>query len=319
MTMIQFRLFFTILFLFVSLAVFVLIAIFDRSLYLNALAFVNEYLWVAGIVVVSFLVLLTSGIVSNLDSIKRSLIRNGYFQLAILELFIITAALGYFWYYNQQPGQVVLRLQPDANKEYIEVGVTYSSSGLTKVDTVRVPGKLYKRSPGTYSIEILDQDVVSFKTEVILEPTESETLYIPVTQNSKTLAIQTDPAGAAIWINGIETTNTPHTFEILTGDTVILELKSSGFQVYTDTLIMDDNRDLGIIPLKKMYTVWISPRYPDIEYYIYDEENHIVFSSRGSRNVKLAQGRYRITYGIGEGQYESKYFSLNYNSTVMIP
>jgi len=317
--MIQFRLFFTIFFLFVSLALFVLLAIFDTPIYLKVLELVKNYLWAAGIVVVSFLILLTSGIVSNLDSIKRSLIRNGYFQLAILELFMITAALGYYWYYNQQAGQVVLRLQPGAAKEYIEVAVTYNSSGSTKVDTVRVPGKLYKRPPGKYSIEILDQDVVTFKTDVILEPTESETLYIPVTQNSKTLAIETDPTGAAIWINGIETTKTPHTFEILGGDTVVLELKSSGYQVYTDTLVMDDNQDLGIIPLKKLYTVWISPRYEDIDYYIYDSDNQIVYSSSGSRKIQLAQGRYRIAYGIGEGQYESKSFSLNYNSTVMIP
>ena len=148
--MIQFRLFFTILFLFLSFAVFVLIAVFDNALYLRALEFVKNYLWIAGFAAVMFLILLTSGIVSNLDSIKRSLIRNGYFQLAIVMLFIFSAAFGYFWYYNQQPGQVVLRLQSDANKEYVEVAVTYKSSGTTTLAST--PGTAGPVPPGFTTI-----------------------------------------------------------------------------------------------------------------------------------------------------------------------
>jgi hypothetical protein len=168
-------------------------------------------------------------------------------------------------------------------------------------------------------IETIDPDIVYFSSEVYLEPTRSETLLIPVNLNASSLTIQSEPAGADIWINGIQTTKTPYKFEVLTGDTVILDLKMTGFQTYTDTLVIMESKDLGIIPLKKMFTVWISSRYADIKYNIYDSDNLVVFSSRGSRNIKLAQGRYRIAYEIGEGQYETKTFSLNYNSTVLIP
>jgi hypothetical protein len=313
----QFRLFFTIIFLLTSLIVISLVFILEQSLLYKIVDIVKNNIWITGISVVVFLVLFSSGVVSNLDSIKPSLIRNGYFQLSILELFLFTAGLAYFWHINQQPGQIVFRLNPESAKEYVNLGVKYQTSD--EVETVRAPGKLYKRSAGKYSVEILDEDVVYFQTDVVLEPAKSETLFIPVSLNSKSLSIQTEPSGAEIWINGLQTTKTPHTFDILSGDTVVLELKSSGFQVYSDTLIMDENQDLGIISLKKMYTVWISSRYADTVYNIYDEDNKMIYSSSGSRKLKLAQGRYRLAWEIGEGQYNRKSFLVNYNSTVMIP
>jgi hypothetical protein len=315
----QFRLFFTILFLLASLIVIPLIAIVDRNIFIMAIDMVKGYLWVAGIAVVIFLVLLSSGVVSNLDSIKRSLIRNGYFQLAILQLFLFSAGLSYIWYFAQQPGQIVFQIQPETPKDYINLQVTYHSPTSTLVDTVRAPGKLYKRPAGKYIIETIDPDIGYFQVDVVLEPTKSDTLIIPVTLNTKELAVQTDPAGADIWINGLQATKTPHTFDILAGDTITLELKIEGYHAYTDTLCMNENMDLGIIPLKKLFTVWISSRYADVKYKIFDRDNQVVFSSMGSRNLQLAQGRYRIAYEIGEGQYETKNFSLSYNSTVLIP
>jgi hypothetical protein len=244
---------------------------------------------------------------------------NGYFQLAILELFLFSAGLGYFWYFSKQPGDIVLKLKPETTRSYVYLSVKHEDNGSTSTDTVRAPGKLYKKSPGMYMIETIDPDIVYFSSEVYLKPTRSETLLIPVNLNASSLTIQSEPAGADIWINGIQTTKTPYKFEVLTGDTVILDLKMTGFQTYTDTLVMMESKDLGIIPLKKMFTVWISSRYADLKYNIYDSDNLVVFSSRGSRNIKLAQGRYRIAYEIGEGQYETKTFLLNYNSTVLIP
>jgi hypothetical protein len=317
--MIQFRLFFTILFLLASLIVIPLIAIVDRNVFIMAVDMVKDYLWAAGIAAVIFLVLLSSGVVSNLDSIKRSLIRNGYFQLAILQLFLFSAGLGYIWYFVQQPGQIVLRIQADTPREYIMLQVKYKSAESTLVDTVRAPGKLYKRPAGRYSIETIDPDIDYFQVDVVLEPAKSDTLVIPVTLNTKELAVQTDPAGADIWINGLQATKTPHTFDILAGDTITLELKMDGYHAYMDTVCMNNNMDLGTIPLKKLFTVWISSRYADVRYKIFDVDNQVVFSSTGSRNLQLAQGRYRIAYEIGEGQYETKNFSLSYNSTVLIP
>ena len=102
-----FRLFFTILFLLVSISIITLLVIFERGLFVKVMDMISDYLWIAGLAAVIFLVLLSSGIVSNLDSIKRSLINNGYFQLAVLEVFLFSAALGYFWHYSQQPGVFV--------------------------------------------------------------------------------------------------------------------------------------------------------------------------------------------------------------------
>jgi hypothetical protein len=315
----QFRLFFTVIFLLVSIAIFSLVLIFEQNLIYKVAEIVKNHLWITGILVIIFLVLFSSGVVSNLDSIKPSLIRNGYFQLAILELFLFSSALGYFWYFNQQPGQIVIKLQTETNVNYINLAVTYKSNGTIVKDTVRAPGKLYKKPPGKYHIEILDENIIPFKTDVMLEPAVSETLTIPVTQNSKTLAIKSEPDGADIWINGVQATKTPDTFEIRYGDTITLDLKMPGYQVYTDTLFIDRDQDLGIINLKKLYTVWISSRYADTMFNIYDKDNKIIYSSRGSRKLQLAQGRYRLIWEIGEGQYDKKSFSVNYNSTVLIP
>jgi hypothetical protein len=280
---------------------------------------IKNYLWLVGIALVIFLVMLTTGIVSNMHRPEGSLISNGSFQLAILGLFLVTAGLGYFWYFSQQPGQIVLRLEPETTRAYIYTAIKYQSSGSESVDTVRAPGKLYKKPAGKYSIETLDQDIVYFHTDVVLEPAESETLVIPVVLNAKTLAVDSEPTGAEIWINGLQASKTPYKFEVLSGDTVNLELKMPGYQVYRDTLSLHEDVDLGTVSLQKLYTVWISSRYADVAYRIYDENDKVVFSSYGSRKLQLAQGRYRLSYEIGEGQYETKTFLLNYNSTVMIP
>jgi len=315
----NFRLFFTILFLLISLVGLLLFAIFDPSIYYKIAPLIRTYLWPTGIALVLFLVLLTAGIVSNSARLESSLIHNGYFQLAILELFLLTAGLGYYWHYSQQPGQIILRLEPKTTRDFINLGLKYQSGGSAIADTVRAPGIRTSLSAGKYTFETLDQDIVYFKSDVILEPGQTETLIIPVNLNIRTLAVQTEPAGAEIWLNGLQTSRTPYIFEILTGDTVRLELKMAGYEGYSDTLSLNENVDLGVISLRKLFTVWISSQYSDTEYRIYDADNKIVFSSVGSRQLQLAQGKYRLSYEIGEGQYDSKWFSLNYNSTVTIP
>ena len=79
----------------------------------------------------------------------------------------------------------------------------------------------------------------------MLETAEIITIEIPVALNIKTLTVQTEPTGAEIWINGVQASQTPNTFNILTGDTVTLELKMPGYQVYTDTISLHENMDLG--------------------------------------------------------------------------
>jgi len=315
----KFRLFITVFFLLTSLIIILLFAIFDNTIFFRAADLIKDNLWFAGIAVIIFLILLSAGVVSNLADIEGSLISNGYFQLAILELFLVTAGLAYYRHYSQQPGQIVLQLHPETTKDFINLGVKYQISGSTTIDTVTAPGTLENRPAGKYNIETLDKDIVYYQTDVVLEPEEIETVDIPVVLNIKTLAVQTEPAGAEIWINGLQATKSPHTFEILTGDTVILELKMPGYQGYTDTLSLNENVDLGIIPLRKLYTLWISAHYADIAYRIYDMDDKVVFSSYGSRKLQLAQGRYRLSYEIGEGQYETKTIFLNYNSSVVIP
>jgi hypothetical protein len=315
----NFRLFMTILFLLASLVGILLFAIFDNTIFTRALPLIKINILLAGVALFIFLALLTTGIVSNHARLEGSLINNGYFQLAILELFLLSAGLTWYWHYSQQPGQIVLRLDSETPRDFINLGVRYPSSGSVSMDTVNAPGELKDLPAGKYHFETFDQDVVYFDADIVLEPGETETLVIPVVLNVRTLAVETDPTGAEIWINGLQTSKSPYTFNILTGDTIILDLKMSGYEVYTDTLCLNENIDLGVIPLHKLFTVWVSSRYEDIGYRIYDKDDRIVYSSRGSRKLQLAKGRYRISYEIGEGQYDSKRFSLNYNSTVTIP
>ncbi len=315
----KFQMFFTVLFLLSSLIIILLIAIFDNIIFFKAANVIKNYIWPAGIATLIFLVLLSAGVVSNLAKSKGSLISNGYFQLAILELFLCSAGLAYYRHYTQQPGQIDLQLNPETTRDFINLGVKYQSSGFTSMDTVSAPGELANLPAGKYNFETLDQDIVYFNADVVLKPAEIKTLVIPITLNIRTLAVQTEPTGAEIWINGVQATYTPDTFKILTGDTVILELKMPGYQGYTDTLSLNENVDLGIIPLRKLYTLWVSSRYADTGYKIYDMDARVVFSASGSRKLQLAQGRYRISFEIGEGQYETKTFLMNYNSTMMIP
>ena len=313
----KFRLFFSILFLLTSLIIIVLIALFDHVVFFRAADLIKNYLLPAGIATLIFLILLSAGAVSHAANYKGPILSNEYILLAILEFFLFSAGLVYVRYYTQQTGQIVLRLQPETTRDFINLGVTYQSAAST--DTVRAPGKLENRPAGKYTFEILNQDIVYFRADVDLESAEIETLVIPVVMNVKTLTVQTEPPGAEIWINGLQASQTPDTFKILTGDTAILELKMQGYQSHSDTITLNENVDLGIIALRKLYTLWISSNYTYTEYRIYDEEDRVVFSANGSRKIQLAQGRYRISFEIGEGQYQTKTFSLDYNSSVQIP
>ena len=313
----KFRLFFTVLFLLTSLAVILLIAIFENTLLFRAAEVVKDHIWPAGIAALLFLVLLFSGIVSTLSETGGSLFRNGYFQLAVLELFLCSAGLVYYRYHVQQPGQIILRLQPNPGSEIINLGLKSWKSETT--DTVQAPAQLNNIPAGRYSIETLDHHILPFRTDFILEPAEIETLSIPLKYNTRSLFIQTEPEGAVILINGVQASHTPDTLHILSGDTVNLELQMDGYQTYLDTISLDQDMNLGSISLQKLYTVWISARYADIGYLIYDQNKRMVFSSRGSRKLQLAEGKYRIAYEIGEGEYDSKTFQLRYNLTVSIP
>ena len=315
----KFQSFFTVLFLLTSLIIILLIAIFDNILFLKAAEVIKNYIWPAGIALLIFLGFLSAGVVSNLHESNGSLISNGYFQLAILELFLFSAGLAYFQHYIQQPGHIVLRLHPDKTKEFIDLVLKFQSAESSATDTVTAPGELNNRPAGNYSFETLDQDIVYFHADVVLEPAEIETLVIPVALNFKTLAVQTEPAGAEIWIDGIHASHTPDTFEILNRDTVILELKMQGYQGHIDTVSLNENQDLGIIPLVKLYTLRVSCAYQDFGYRIYDSDAKIVFSGRGSRKLQLPMGKYKLAYEIGEGQFETKTFFLNYNYTLAVP
>jgi hypothetical protein len=313
------RLFFTVLFLLTSLAVIFLIAVFENVLLFKAANMIKDNLWPAGIASFIFLILIFTAIVSSLSKPDGSLFNNGYFQLAIAELFLCTAGLAYYRHHIRQPGQIVLQIPPQKEKEHVNLVLQFGSGESATADTVTAPGILDNMQAGNYGIETLDPEIVYFHTDFVLEPGGQETLLIPVTLNTKSLIVQTDPAGAEIRINGVQATQTPDTFDILSGDTVVLELQMDGYQDYIDTLSLHEDLDLGTIPLQKLYSLWISSRYQDIGYMIYDMDKRVVFSGRGSRNLQLIQGTYRIAYEIGEGAYDTKTFQLKYNLTVSIP
>jgi len=315
----NFRLFFTVFFLLTSLIGILFIFVFDKTIFYQVITLMTNNIWLAGIAVAIFLIFLSVGIVSNATNIEGSLFTNGYFQLAILELFLASAGLVYFRQYTQQPGQIVFKIQPETIRDYINLAVTYQSSGSKSIDTVRAPGHIGDLPAGSYDVETLDEDIVHFHSTLDLKPGKTETVIIPVALNTRMLSIQTEPAGADIWINGLQTSKTPYIFNILTGDTIVLNLEMPGYKEHRDTLFLTDNIDLGVIPLQKLYNVWISPLYTDVGYRIYDAKNEVIFSSSGSRNIQLTQGRYRVAYEIGEGQYDTKWFSVNYNLTVTIP
>jgi hypothetical protein len=315
----KFRMFLTIFFLLTSLIIILLIALYDNTIFFRMVNLIKDNIWPAGFAMLIFLVLLSAGVVSNLARSGGSLISNGYFQLAMLELFLFSGGLAYYRYYSEQPGQIVLRLQPETSKEFINIGVKYQSSGVTSLDTVTAPGALNNRLAGKYRFETVDQDIVYFQADVVLEPAAIETLVIPIALHIKTLVVQTEPTGANIWINGIQASQTPDSFKILSGDTVSLDLKMPGYQTYTDTIHLNENMDLGVVPLRKLFTLWVSCRYPDIEYRIYDTANKVVLAANNSRKIQLVRGKYRLSFEIGEGQYKTKTFSLDYNYTVNVP
>ena len=169
----NFRLFVTILFLLASLASILLFAIFDTTIFILAVSIIKNNSWPAGIAMFIFLAFLSAGVVSNLSRSEGSLISNGYFQLAILELFLFSAGLTWYWNYSQQPGQFILRLEPKTTRKSINLALKYESAGPASVDTVKAPDELRNMRAGKYTFETLDEDIVYFNTDIILEPGET--------------------------------------------------------------------------------------------------------------------------------------------------
>jgi hypothetical protein len=315
----KFRSFVTVFFLLTSLVVIVGIALYDNMLVAMLLDELKNYLIPVGIAVLIFLILLSAGIATNSGRSFGSLSGNGFFQLAVLELFTVAAGLVYYRYDLRQPGQIIIRLEPEKTKDSINVGMKYQSSQSSPVDTVIVPATLHRMRPGNYSFETLDRDIVSFDTVISLEPGAIETLAIPVVLDFKTVIVNTEPQGADIWIDSVLTAKTPDTLNIFNKDSIILELKMEGYETYVDTLALKTNRDLGVITLNKLYTFWIYCNFSDMDYSIYDMNNEMIFTAVGTKKIRLPKGRYRIEYGIGEGQTESRMFDLNYNYSIKIP
>ena len=315
----KFRSFITLLFLLTSLVVIVGIALYDNMFLAMLLDELKNYLIPAGIAVLIFLILFSAGIATNSGRSFGSLSANGFFQLAVLELILVAAGLVFYRYHLQQPGQIIIRLEPEKTKDSIKVGMKYQSSQPSPMDTVIVPATLHHMRPGNYSFETVDRDIVYFHTVISLEPGATETLAIPVVLDFKTLTVNTEPQGADIWIDSVLTAKTPDTLNIFNKDSIILELKMEGYQTYADTLALKTNRDLGVITLNKLYTLWVRCNYTDMDYSIYNMNNEMIFTAVGTKKIRLPKGQYRIVYGIGEGQTESRSFSLNYNYSIKIP
>ena len=315
----KFRSFITLLFLLTSLVVIVGIALYDNMFLAMLLDELKNYLIPAGIAVLIFLILLSAGIATNSGKSFGSLSANGFFQLAVLELILVAAGLVFYRYHLQQPGQIIIRLEPEKTKDSIKVGMKYQSSQPSPMDTVIVPVTLHHMRPGNYSFETVDRDIVHFDTVISLQPGATETLAIPAVLDFKTLTVNTEPQGADIWIDSLLISKTPDTLNIFKKDSIMLELKMEGYQTYADTLALEANRDLGVITLAKLFTLWIYCNYSDMDYSIYDMNNEMVFTAVGTKKIRLPKGRYRIVYGIGEGQTESRGFSLNYNYSIKIP
>jgi hypothetical protein len=313
------RSFFTVLFLLTSLMVILFMAIFDHMLLIRVTGEIKNFILPSVVALVLFLVLVSGGIVSNAAKPLGSLMGNGLFQLAVLELFLLSAGLVYYRQYIRQPGNIIIRLQPEKTREFIKLGLKFKTTYSSATDTVIAPGELKNLYCGKYSFETLDPEVVYFHSDVTLEPAETETLIVPVVLDFKTLAVNTKPEGAEIFIYGVYASKTPDTLEIFSKDSVILELKMEGYQSYIDTITLTDNIDLGTITLLKLFTLRVSCYFEGIEYMIYNADNRVVFTANGSRTIQLPQGKYKLSFEIGEGQYETRRFSLNYNYTIYLP
>jgi hypothetical protein len=313
------RTFFTVFFLLISLSIILFFALYEKQLLVMLVGEIQNYIIPAGIAVLVFLILLSAGIVSHSHRESGSLFGNGLFQLAILELFICSASLAYYYYYRQQPGQIIIRLEPEKVKDQINLRMKYQSPRSVVIDTIKAPAALSNQSPGNYTFEIIDQDVVYFHTGITLEPGKTNTVTIPVVLDFHTLAVQTEPEGAEIWIDGSLMSKTPGILDIFNKDSIMVELKMQGYQTYVDTVAINENIDLGIIPLYKLYTLKVYCDFSDLDYKIYDMNNNVLLDAIGTKSIQLVQGRYRIAFNGAEGLIESKTFSLNNNYTLYLP
>ncbi len=137
---------------------------------------------------------------------------------------------------EKNPGQLVINSEPAENVKVVLDGESYGST----------PIKPIELEAGTYSLQASADRYQDFSTQIVIEGKDiKQNLDINLLPNWKSVLINSDPTGAAIWLNGENKGITPQTLELDAG-LYSLELLHNDYLPYIKEFAVDANQEVDL-------------------------------------------------------------------------
>ncbi len=144
---------------------------------------------------------------------------------------------------EKNPGYLLLSSEPNEN---VEITIDGKNYGATPIEPIPLDA-------GTYTLEASTERYQAYSTQIVIEGKDLEQkLTVKLLPNWQEVVIDSQPAGAAIWLNGEEKGTTPATFELDTGH-YSLELLHADFLPYVKDFSVDANQTFEL-PIAELFT-----------------------------------------------------------------
>ncbi|MEM7402192.1 MAG: PEGA domain-containing protein [Pseudomonadota bacterium] len=144
---------------------------------------------------------------------------------------------------EKNPGYLKLSSEPNENVEITIDGKKYGATPLKPIEL----------DAGTYTLEAHTERYQAYSTQIVIEGKDLEQkLNVKLLPNWQEVVIDSQPAGAAIWLNGEQNGITPATVELDTGH-YSLELLHADFLPYVKDFSVDANQTFEL-PVAELFT-----------------------------------------------------------------
>ncbi len=295
-----------------SILLLIQLGLFQREFFTQIAEILREFIWPAIIAVSTLFGFVTGGVIKNPPKSFSKFLENGLLQIAVFEFSMFLFGLS--WY--TRPGQIELKLASGGANIQIKALSVWNYYDIRSIDTIRVPSAPHEYKPGKYTFRIIEKNYYESETPIDLGPGEKKTVIVEDRKISATLIVNTNPAGAEIWIDGFLKGHTPHTLRDLERKRQKMDLKLTGFQPVTRTLDLADTpeADLGTILLLRLYKIKFLCAADDIEFTINDR------TYKGTqKEVFVPEGTHIMTIKIPGYPPQPKNVDIKGNQTIYIP
>ncbi|WP_088857970.1 PEGA domain-containing protein [Thermococcus profundus] len=117
-------------------------------------------------------------------------------------------------------------------------------------------------NPGTYQVKLSKENYKDYTTTVTLAPMENKTITAQLTPKPATLSVNSDPAGAKVYVNGTYEGITPLNLTLSPG-TYRIKLSKEDYENYTTTITLNPGESKTISPVLSPLFGYLSITSPE--------------------------------------------------------